>query len=807
MKKTRKLWEFAIGLSATCAICASAEGLRASADGLAPNATAVGLWTNDPIKLDGKLDEPAWRRAPLASGFREVGTGGKVAQPSTSFRVLTDGKSLYVGVRSEDTSGPQAIVRDHDGPVFTDDSVELFLDPSGRRELLVHLIVNAAGSTFDSSSTINTHINVAGDKEPEKWNVDWSAPVAVEARAWTVEFGIPLETLGVVGNFPVSMGLNVCRNRPRKEAGASSWAPVHSRFAETRKMGALFLASSSGEYCTLDLAADSRFVTGSPMPQLRSTFVGTKSTAIRCECEMIGEAGLVVRGESPVAECVPGKSRNWAAIPEVPESGLYRLTAQLRDTASSRVLAAVTRYVDVRLPLELETTPGSCYSQKVEGHVTVFRETGANQDVELAFVQADGATSKVVDKLRMPAGKNVPFRFDAARRTTGTYAVRGELHSRGAGDFVTETVPFRYAQIPEFGFSETGFLTGPNGPIFPIGMYTLQGGEGQNDRVLAEAREAGFNTTVFYAYTTETITPLLDAAARHDIRAFVYVSNPFRIRENKITREELLRDLEARVNHPALLGWYLVDEPEGIGEADERTVRRLYDNVKSADADHPCSLVIMSPEAATQYGACADVIWIDPYPVPDRPVSYVAECIAGARKAVGDRKPVWGVLQAFDWNVWRKGRIDGVHRPTPEEERCMTYLALVHGAKGIIYWAYASSKYRMNDYPEHWAAMKALAGELRTLSPALLVPDSKRKLAVSGAGDGIDVMIKEVDGAAYVFAVNGGEKALKASFDLTGCRAESGEVMFEKRELPVSGGAWSDAFEPLGVHVYKLKLD
>ena len=100
----------------------------------------------------------------------------------------------------------------------------------------------------------------------------------------------------------------------------------------------------------------------------------------------------------------------------------------------------------------------------------------------------------------------------------------------------------------------------------------------------------------------------------------------------------------------------------------------------------------MNPKPAAAYFQDADIIWTDPYPIPSRPVTMVSRWVSDAVSIAGPSKPVWAVPQAFDWNVWNKGKIDQAHRPTPEEERCMTYLALVHGAKGILYWAHTASK-------------------------------------------------------------------------------------------------------------------
>src|SRR5450830_985489 len=56
--------------------------------------------THDAIKLDGRLDEPAWSTAPVTDAFTQMDPDeGKPASQRTEVRVLYDDAALYVGVR------------------------------------------------------------------------------------------------------------------------------------------------------------------------------------------------------------------------------------------------------------------------------------------------------------------------------------------------------------------------------------------------------------------------------------------------------------------------------------------------------------------------------------------------------------------------------------------------------------------------------------------------------------------------------------------------------------------------------------
>jgi uncharacterized ParB-like nuclease family protein len=487
--------------------------------------------------------------------------------------------------------------------------------------------------------------------------------------------------------------------------------------------------------------------------------------------------------------------------------GQFRFAARVEDM-KGRILYSVGRDFEVPGPVAIEEAMYGLYHGKAEASlkVNVSPEQTATCELLVSLLAA-GVTAPVeVKTIKPPLANPTLVSFDLSNQPAGRYYIQVELKQAGKVIFPARSRPMPYAPDAPVGFDANGFLTVDGKPYFPVGMYTLQDGKGtDHDAVLREASEAGFNTTVFYAYTVATVMPLLDAAGRNGIKAFVYPTIPFSIEGPDKTLAEAAKDVAARKNHPALLGWYLVDEPEGIGKAAVDKTRELYQIVKEADPNHPCSLVIMSPGAAAKYRTCTDIMWIDPYPIPHSPVTYVTDCVSGAVKNVEKDKPVWTIPQAFDWSIWNTGKINGVHRPTNEEERCMTYLALVHGAKGIIYWAHTASRYYIRDYPDHWAYMKRLAGELHDLSPVLLTPSVDGAVTLSVSKSPVDVMVKKLDGQTYVFAVNHTNGPCKIGFSLKN-QAAAGpiDVLFEARSVASEKGSWQDDFRPLEVHVYKV---
>jgi len=98
--------------------------------------------------IDGRLDDAVWAKAKPLLLARTLNGDGPAAQ-LTEARFLRDDKLLYVGIRCVEPliDKIRASTRDHDGEIWSDDSVELFLGTAG---LYYHLGVNAAGSTYDA---------------------------------------------------------------------------------------------------------------------------------------------------------------------------------------------------------------------------------------------------------------------------------------------------------------------------------------------------------------------------------------------------------------------------------------------------------------------------------------------------------------------------------------------------------------------------------------------------------------------------------------------------------------------------------
>ncbi len=218
----------------------------AAAVSAAPPPPAAALRLDRPPALDGRLDEPFWQAAPALGAFviHDKTAAGKPAS-DTEVRLAYDNAWLYLGVRCRNPL--QALVLDpkvtaHDGPVNTDESVEVFLssDPQGRA--YYHFLLSCFNVRAEQRF-------LNGVRERETWNLPWRSATARTDDGWTAELAIPLTLLLEHGDLE-HVRLNIARNRraPFKDANGvithdvfecSLWRPVVNTFHEPESFGAL----------------------------------------------------------------------------------------------------------------------------------------------------------------------------------------------------------------------------------------------------------------------------------------------------------------------------------------------------------------------------------------------------------------------------------------------------------------------------------------------------------------------------------------------------------------------------------------
>jgi hypothetical protein len=96
------------------------------------------------IRVDGKLDEAAWQRAPRSPRFVDILTGERTTH-DTRATVLWDDDNLYVAYRVEEPR-VHAKYTNHNDPIYYDNDVELFI---AGRDAYYEFEINAFNTCYE----------------------------------------------------------------------------------------------------------------------------------------------------------------------------------------------------------------------------------------------------------------------------------------------------------------------------------------------------------------------------------------------------------------------------------------------------------------------------------------------------------------------------------------------------------------------------------------------------------------------------------------------------------------------------------
>lgn len=191
-----------------------------------PRPWARATRTTLPIRVDGVLDESAWKDAEPMGGFvQSMPDAGAPATEPTVVRVLYDDENLYVGALLLDSDPGGIIARylTQDYESHDDDTFGISLDTFLDRRNSFMFLINPNGAVKDGQTFDNSRLT----------NLAWEGVIQVETtvheEGWTVELAIPFTTLRFdPREGEQAWGMNFLR-RIRRKNEDSYWAPVDRR--------------------------------------------------------------------------------------------------------------------------------------------------------------------------------------------------------------------------------------------------------------------------------------------------------------------------------------------------------------------------------------------------------------------------------------------------------------------------------------------------------------------------------------------------------------------------------------------------
>ena len=303
----------------------------------------------------------------------------------------------------------------------------------------------------------------------------------------------------------------------------------------------------------------------------------------------------------------------------------------------------------------------------------------------------------------------------------------------------------------------------------------------------------------------------------------------------------------SQVNEKAIYGWiHYKDEPDNSNVdyfGDCTPISVVINNYKTMKAADPTRPVYLNLGMGVSYlswagrGSCAnqwwqyadtitghgtirngyikasDIISYDIYPVNSKyaavsgNLSYVPKGVDSLKswsKTVD--RPTWTCIET---TLYNSGSILK-RTPTPTEVKAEVWMAIIHGATGITYFAHKT-------YPVFietallqdgfmLAAVKEINLQITAIASVINSPTLKTFATLSSSNTSVpvDIMSKYYNGANYIFAVPMQSGSTTVTFTTTNTVATSVEVLGENRSIPIVNGVFIDDFSNYQVHLYKM---
>ena len=298
---------------------------------------------------------------------------------------------------------------------------------------------------------------------------------------------------------------------------------------------------------------------------------------------------------------------------------------------------------------------------------------------------------------------------------------------------------------PAIAFDRQGTMLLDEEPFFPYGFYLVN-----RDDSLDILRDKGFNCV--FGATPE----LTERAHALGLRVVAQVS---------LDPAQLVRDIAIRRRQPAFVGYSIAQEPE---------VSRFYimRNAAILKKGNPSKPRLMLVDHAASFAGMAglgDFIVVDPYCVsrPDSPLNRVSHHV-GTLRRLHPGKPVWTVLPAM--------RFAHYIVPSPAQFRALNYLAVVSGARGVLWFAFDETDNKTISYVRYadnhfeqpaWDSLCGLAAEMKEMTPWLVSPGAGDLIASAGPSPAVHAAAWKRGREYMLIVVNSTADKRRATIELT----------------------------------------
>ena len=446
------------------------------------------------------------------------------------------------------------------------------------------------------------------------------------------------------------------------------------------------------------------------------------------------------------------------------------------------------------VPLVHFSLPVYCYSDetRIEWGYRVNRQLNPREPtisrLELACPGLGfGAHADPVDDQQIV--HTVPWQLPEGSHTLRARALgeSGKILAEGTTRIKSFARPVRreYLPIAKTAVDDRGNLLVNGEPMFPMGLYHVYTPE-----QMRQIRAQGFNCIQTWAGDLGRFEEQMDRAREAGLMGFAVT---------KMVADDRLVTLVRRLKtHPANLMWDLVDEP-AIRNITPQRVQEKADIIRRIDPERPIKISFADRGRAVEYRDCLDIVACHVYPMPGGQVTAVSDAMQKLNASFGGTAPCHFTPQAW----MAPGDLRRIEQ-TVAQTRAMTYLAIIHGAKGLYYYSFIDhGTWDIRTYPRLWSTFKGLTWEIETLSAPLL--KGRRVTDMTASSPAIDLAAWDYEERRYVIAVNTSDEPVETRLQVPAFGELTACELFEPGRAAARGDSqFSRSFEPLATLVLRL---
>jgi hypothetical protein len=761
-----------------------------------------------PPIIDGRMEESIWKEATEVSQFFNI--FGERSKIQTKVLLAYDNSNIYFLFICDEPyiDYLKANAQKRDDPVYLDDCIEIFIQPYSEKELekkYFHLITNSNGIKYDE-------IGMGG----VNWNPQWEVKTSLSNFSWIAEIAVPFSSLGSTPQIGDVWRLNLCRER-WVNPELSSWACTKGGFHKPESFGYLIFGNeTSPSISKLDLGE--KFCLGSNFVNFNFKNRDlSKNLSVKIDIEDTLTKSLVYTEKFNFD---PGEEKKISVKYMINKRGENSLKIKIYEADKNFILYQSDKYSFVIPPLiavNLDRTDRYYYEtdEKLNLIIKLTPEpTMELKKLQLRAFLTDKSNNKIEEKILTSLSSNeINLDFNLSLLPLGEYVVNSVLLNNEGKEIFKVTENFQKISTPLVRIDEKGRVFIEGKPFFPLVAWVRPINfvvrpedltKEIAEKTLSEVKNAGFNAV-------EAVAVRYYISHPEYYRTFLEVA---RQKGLKVVGElwgngELLDNFKGDKN---VIAWYISDEPEFKAVPRENIINTHRFMKEKDPYKRPTILSNAILDGIYRYQGITDIHSTHPYPVPFQPLDVLYHQVKKIVELNKDKKiSPWAIIQLHDLS--RYG-FKGGRAPTPEEVRCLVYLAITAGAKGLMYYSYydPNGGWDKNvtfwnipeNYPEINEELKKIHFEIQKLSPIILSEDSKELIILKPDNLRIYFLQKKLNNKLYLILVNSEPKEVEITLNFPEIKIKEVKEFFSQKLIKNDMSAFKDKLNSYEARVYQI---